>query len=749
MAFNRNEMVTALHKDDRFTFREELRKRITTQNGTPIQVRLKLSSNVFIPVLFSWHYMHQRIGGKVVRFSPSGFSQPENFLAEILQDFTVALLHIALEHEKSTLLMANRKFLEMFQTELSTLENDPLGWLLPSGKISLLSCIDNMRENHLRNETFMVVGGGNQYLSVTCQLGNCFGYVQMITLSLQDVSREQKLQQLNKRMLPYIEKSREGIAVFSLESYSLELQYANETLATLLRYEREELTTKFKNNAIQLFFPEDRTLLLRHVERQSMMNTTVPVPFNLRLVAKDDAVLWCRITFRQMGIQGRGEPFSLLIEDLSESMHDEAILQEVQEQLSFALNHNLITGLYTRQRFYEACREYLDTHKNISFVMVYWNIDRFSVLNELFGFDRGNQVLQVVARSLREFIKDSGVYGHIGADHFAACIPKKMSSAKKLKKAIDIKHLGEEIGYHLSMVFGLYEIEDPSQNIPSLLDKAHSASKISRFQNREGYAFYEPSIRSDTFNEQDVLNEMQQALENDQFTFFLQPIFDLQEMHISSAEALSRWVHPTRGVIPPDKFIPVFEKYGFITTLDLSILSRVCAFIADNHVEIPISINLSRIDVNNRIVDLILQTTEKFAVDHSLIQFEITESAYIDNPVQMSELVGELQGHGFTILMDDFGSGYSSLHMLSTLPMDIIKIDRSFICEIGVNMRSKAVLSSIIQMGRHLGLPMVIEGIENEEQHQFLLESEALNVQGFYYQRPMEQEAFLNLFTHA
>lgn len=273
-----------------------------------------------------------------------------------MQNFTVALLHIALENENATLLLANRKFHEIFQSDDAILEKDPpLGWLLPSERTCMVSRIRNMQDHHLRSETFMVVGSGNQYFSVTCQLGTCFGYVQMITLSLQDVSSEQKLRELNKRMLPYIEQSREGIAVFSLESYSLELQYANETLAAMLGFEREELIARLKSNAIQLFYPEDRTLLLRQVERQSM-TSIASAPFNLRLVTKDGEILWCRITFRQIGIQGRGgEPFSLLIEDLSESMHDEVVLQQVQEQLSFALNHNLVTGLYTRQRFYEAC----------------------------------------------------------------------------------------------------------------------------------------------------------------------------------------------------------------------------------------------------------------------------------------------------------------------------------------------------------------------------------------------------------
>ncbi len=178
------------------------------------------------------------------------------------------------------------------------------------------------------------------------------------------------MKNLNKRLIPYIEKSKEGIAVFAREGASLQLQYANATLARMLGYERETLVSNLKDTALQLFYPEDRSLLLREINLLSMRGGNA-TPFTLRLLHKTGEVLWVRITFRQVGIQGRGEPFSFLVEDLSDQMHDTSILKKTQDQLSFALNHNLLTGLYTRQHFNEVCRNYLDSHSDTRCTLVY------------------------------------------------------------------------------------------------------------------------------------------------------------------------------------------------------------------------------------------------------------------------------------------------------------------------------------------------------------------------------------------
>jgi diguanylate cyclase (GGDEF)-like protein len=182
--------VKAMLAEERLVFREALRKRISKPEGMPLQVRLTVSSGSSTPVLFSWYYMDHRMGGNVVCFSPSGYVFPESPLKEIIQHFAVALLHLAWEHDTVTLLMANRKFHEIFNSGDKLLEKDPLGWLLPSERDNLLSCMRSLQENHLRGETCMVIGHDNRYFSLTCQLGTCYGYVQMVTIILQDVSRE-------------------------------------------------------------------------------------------------------------------------------------------------------------------------------------------------------------------------------------------------------------------------------------------------------------------------------------------------------------------------------------------------------------------------------------------------------------------------------------------------------------------------------------------------------------------------------
>ncbi len=271
------------------------------------------------------------------------------------------------------------------------------------------------------------------------------------------------------------------------------------------------------------------------------------------------------------------------------------------------------------------------------------------------------------------------------------------------------------------MAFDVYAIEDAKEHVATLLDKAYSAEKYSSAYLKEGFASYQPLIRSDTFNELEVLNEMYDALKRGEFTFFLQPILDLETGNSISVEALARWNHPKRGIILPNQFIPVFEKYGFITTFDLFMLSKVCTFLSQNKLTVPISLNLSRIDVSNRnIVEHIIETIEENPVDYAGIQFEVTENAYIENPQNMAELVRALQDHGFRILMDDFGSGYSSLMMLSTLPFDVLKVDKVFIQQTTENKRSKAVLSAILQMARENEIPVVVEGIECEIQDQYL-----------------------------
>lgn len=747
--------VSCMHETDALLVRDALKAKVLDGNGEPIIVKLRTdeTSRRYIPCMLTCLYAVddqkrvRRIGGQIIEFAEYGFSCRKPVMPSILGQLSVPLLVFGFDKEP-TFMYCNQQFLLKMGLDEDLLESNPFLWLGQQDRMQFFQYLRTLLDRKQGSGSFVFKDQHNRYFNLVPHAGPLYGREQVVTLIVQDVSRERHLLALNQRMQPYVEQALQGIAVFHVASDSLQVQYINETLARFLGYERNVLLEILHGNALSLFHPEDCSLLLRNIEQMCLSGKYGSL--RLRLRTKDQRIFWSEITVRQVGVVGWGQPFSLLFDDINEVMANQQEKKQTLDRLHYALSHNLLTGLYTRQRFYEETRLLLDQHHGTGYVMVYWNIERFSIINELLGFETGNQVLQLVAESLRSFMKDCGVYAHLESDHFAACIPKECCDLEALSHAIDVESISQSIGYTVTVVFGMYEIDDESMPVSQLLDRAHSAAKESRQSYLKSYAFYNPAFRSDTFNEQDVLNEMHQGLSEGQFTFHLQPIYDVHKEHVVCAEALVRWVHPKRGIIAPIQFIPVFERYGFITTLDLYLLDAICAFLASCQEEgepvVPISLNLSRIDLSNRnIVSHITNTVEKYRIDHRLIHLEVTETAYIDNPGQMCQVVKELQGLGFTILMDDFGTGYSSMNMLYSLPLDILKIDRTFIQALGEGTRSRYIIASLIDLGKNLSFPVIAEGVETEEQLNCLKDLGCNLVQGYLYSKPVVQAEFRQL----
>lgn len=687
----------------------------------------------------------QRIGGELVPFLDYRFTTAYSSLEHLINALCIPVL-VLTRSSSPRFIFANAEFGKTIGSCEDGAEFDPLGWLAPASKSHLL---EKLNEEVFESEVLLEDVNHRCY-AAHVQAGPLFGTEQVVSISLQDISRERQLFELNTRMQNFVEQSLQGIVVLQMVNARLVLQYVNETLAGMLGYSRMDLSARLSANVLEIFHPEDRALLLREIELQSMC--TLHVAFKLRLRRKDGTDIWCEITFRQTGVVGIGQPFSLLIADITKTMQTEQERELALMQLHVAQEHHALTLLYTRQRFYTKARMLLDAHEDERFVCIFWNVERFSVINELLGFETGNEVLLYLAERLRRFCQNRGVYAHLEGDHFAACIPFSRSDLVQVSTAMDCSEISDRIGFVVSLVYGIYEIEDLHMPINQILDRAMSAAKTIRFNLQTPYAFYTPSFRSDTLNEQEVLNDMSAALEQNQFTFYLQPIYHLSTMTMVSVEALARWDHPQRGMLPPQQFIPVFERFGFITTFDMYMLRMICSFLASVRDAglplVPIALNLSRLDLGNRqFVSTLIEIIDKYRLAHHLIQLEITETAYMENPRQVLQVIKHLQDLGFTILMDDFGTGYSSLNMLADLPLDIMKIDRSFIQDIFENSRSIPILSSLLQLGKNLGMPVVVEGVETKHQEEQLFSLGCEYVQGFLYNQPMDQSSFLKLIS--
>ena len=301
--------------------------------------------------------------------------------------------------------------------------------------------------------------------------------------------------------------------------------------------------------------------------------------------------------------------------------------------------------------------------------------------------------------------------------------------------------------------FGVYEIADATMAAATMYDRATTALSHTIGNHTKRIYVYDDSIVESMEEELNLLTEIQVGLEFDEFTFFVQPQCDISTGRIVGAEALVRWKHRIKGMIPPGIFIPVLEKNGFISDLDKLVWRKVCEWLRQwidrGYQPVPISINVSRIDIFSLDVpDYLEELLETYQLKPSNLKVEITESAYAENNDKIVDTVKRLQDFGFLVMMDDFGSGYSSLNMLKSVSVDVIKIDMQFLdFDEQADGRAISILETVVNMSRQMGLPIVVEGVETKMQEDFLRDMGCRYMQGYYYYKPLPIEEFENLLS--
>ena len=279
-----------------------------------------------------------------------------------------------------------------------------------------------------------------------------------------------------------------------------------------------------------------------------------------------------------------------------------------------------------------------------------------------------------------------------------------------------------------------------------MCDRARAAKKQIKGSALSNYAVYDDIIRLKMREQTEIENEMEQALKNREFVMYLQPQIDIKTGRICGAEALVRWKHPVKGILVPANFLSLFEDNGFITRLDLFMWEEACRYIADlqkRDIMLPISVNVSRRHIGETdIVEMLTGMVKKYGFNNRYLEIEITENLFLQDVTELFEDMGELKNRGFRILMDDFGSGYSSLNMLRKAPIDTMKIDRFFLDEIMSTERGKIIVESSVRMAKMIGLDVIAEGVETKEQLEFLRSIDCDIAQGYYYSRPIPVDEF-------
>lgn len=431
--------------------------------------------------------------------------------------------------------------------------------------------------------------------------------------------------------------------------------------------------------------------------------------------------------------------------------------QQLSKELKYRADYDTLTGIYNKTKFFEATRAILNQNPNETFAFIRIDVAKFQLVNSFFGVYEGDNLLRYIAGEILKFAGESILisFGRVEADIFCICMPYRNEQMLVEFVRYFRMRIGQyNLEYDIVPTFGIYVIDDRELSIDSMYDRANLAAKKCKGNYIRNYAFYTSDMSEELVKEQRIVNSMKSALDGNEFVLYLQPKYGLQENTIEGAEVLVRWLSPSRGMVSPGEFIPIFERNGFITKLDYYVWEKTCQLIAkwlkEGRNPEPVSVNISRVSLYNpRLVEIICGLVEKYQISPRLLQLELTESAYTNNPQAIREMMEKFQKAGFSILMDDFGSGYSSLNVLKDIAVDILKIDMKFLSDTDKQGRSENILASVVRMAKWLNMPVVAEGVERREQVDFLRSIGCEYVQGYYFAKPMpvkeyEELAFKN-----
>ncbi|MDD2967776.1 MAG: EAL domain-containing protein [Desulfovibrionaceae bacterium] len=474
---------------------------------------------------------------------------------------------------------------------------------------------------------------------------------------------------------------------------------------------------------------------------QSVSEGKAHAEMTVRLYKRTGTCIWCRVAVTCLhDKKGNAVRFIGTVNDVHTAT-------ESMQELRFRAEYDVLTKLYNMSAFYLHAAEMLQQYPEQEYYLVRIDIERFKLINDLYGLAAGDTVLQGLAAVLAQEKGLHDVCGRIGADIFCLLVAGSKEKTIELTENIT-KHLAQKpLTFPVKVVFGICPVENKENPINMLCDWANLALKTIKGSCLHTYAFYDEGLRKQILQEKHIEGCMDAALRNGEFIVYLQPKVHIPTSRIVGAEGLVRWQHPEKGLIAPNHFIPFFEKNGFILQLDEYVWEEackmLCRWIQQGHSPLPISINMSRRHIHDPLLHSKLTAlVQKYALVPSLLQLEVTESAFLENENDLYTVVNSLREDCFLLSMDDFGSGYSSLNMLKNIPVDFIKIDKGFINEVATTERGKTVIRHSIAMAHEMNIGLIAEGVETEEQAAFLLHSGCAYAQGYFYSRPLPLNAF-------
>lgn len=434
------------------------------------------------------------------------------------------------------------------------------------------------------------------------------------------------------------------------------------------------------------------------------------------------------------------------------------ICQSAVKAIDRLTNYDKLTGMPNLNKFKIAAEETLKKEsdpENLS--LIYYDINNFKYINEKYGEKSGDGLLIDFADSIAPNGKETILSCRVFSDKFLQLVRCKEDEledkASSVVNSFVYNQMLKHSGYNITFSCGLYTFRDKNTDIGIAVDNVTLASKSARNMAETTCVHYRENMRNDIKYEIEMMNNAIKGLINREFVVYYQPKVALENSQLVGGEALVRWKKPDGTMIPPNDFIPCLEKNGFITALDFYVYEEVCRFIksrVDNNLPVvPISVNVSMLHLKEAgFLDRIKSLVESYGIPTRLLEFELTESVFLENEKEALEIMEKMKKMGFLVSIDDFGSGFSSLNLLKNMPVDILKIDKEFFAHHTLLNNDQIIISSIINMASRLHIAVICEGVETVDQIHFLKETCCDMVQGYFYSQPVDEDRFSDFNSH-
>lgn len=423
------------------------------------------------------------------------------------------------------------------------------------------------------------------------------------------------------------------------------------------------------------------------------------------------------------------------------------------KKLKRELYEDKVTGGYSYPKFEIEVKKVLQSDSRKA-AMIVMDIDQFRLMNEFFGVESGDVALRKLNEILGAWVQPGEVYCRKVADNFCvlAFYEHMEELIERVENLVDIVMKVEGVGrkgYVMRPCMGIYLIDDRDEDIDIMQNNAAVAHSMIKEQGTNYYGIFDVKARDKALQDKILEGQIERAYRNKEFIVYYQPKFDAKTQKLNGAEALIRWVRPNGTVVSPSVFIPLAEKKGIVVRLDKCVFEMVCEHINDWKNKglnmVPISVNLSREHLKDEaFIDDYIRIREKYQIEDEFLELELTEGTLYDNLEQARPIVEKLHNKGVKILMDDFGTGYSSLMMLKSIPVDVMKLDKSFVEDYD-DARGEEIIKCVVALAGTLQMDVTAEGVETKEQYEFLRDLGCDTIQGYYFSRPLPADEFEKL----